>query len=230
MRSAGGGEHPPADGAGDQVDADQIGDVARAGVRRHFGERARLHYATGVENGDAISERVGVDGIVSDEDAHAVERREVASQVAPNSAACARVERCERLVEQQQARVGGQGTGKRGALRLAAGKCLRALVGVLRQPDPLDPVRCTPAGGGLRRTAGTQPIGDVLEHRHVFEQDIVLEDEADGPGLGFDEDVGDRIVEDGLVKGDVAGIDRGETGEATKHRALAGAVRAEERQ
>ena len=89
-------------------------------MRGDLGDRADLDDPAGVEDRDAIGERVGVDGIVGDEHAHPVERLEVPSQVAADAASGAGVERGERLVEQQQPRVGRQRPRECDALRLTA--------------------------------------------------------------------------------------------------------------
>ena len=78
--SAGGGDdRPVAAGAAQQVDADEIGDVARPGLGGDIGERAGLDDRTTFEDDDAVGECVGVDWIVGDEEADAVEGGEVAA-------------------------------------------------------------------------------------------------------------------------------------------------------
>ncbi len=93
------------------------------------------------EDDDAVGEGVGVDGVVGDEEADAVERGEVAAQVAADVAAGAGVEGGERFVEQQQAGLGGQGPGQGDALGLAAGQGAGPVVGVVGEPDALEPGR-----------------------------------------------------------------------------------------
>ena len=87
-----------------------------------LGERAGLDDAPCLEDGDAVGEGVGVDGVVGDEQPDAVERGEVPAQVAADLAAGAGVEGGEGLVEQQQAGLGGEGPGQGDALGLAAGE------------------------------------------------------------------------------------------------------------
>ena len=70
----------------------------------------------------------------------------MAAQVAAHLAAGAGVERGERLVEQQQARLGGERPGEGDALRLPARQGARAVAGVVGEPDPLEPRRA-PAPG-----------------------------------------------------------------------------------
>jgi hypothetical protein len=59
--------------------------------------------------------------------------------VAPHRGACARVECCERFVEQQQARVRRQRAGQRDALRLAARQPAGSRLGLVRQVQPFEP-------------------------------------------------------------------------------------------
>ena len=68
-----------------------------------------------------------------------------------------------------------------------------------------------------------QPEGDVLEHRHVAEQRIVLEDEADLPLAGAD------VVDALAAEAQRAGIGKIEPGEDAQQRRLARARGAEQR-
>ena len=80
------GQHAVGDDAGDEVGADEVGDVARSGVGGDLGDRADLDDPAGIEDRDPVGERVGIDRIVGDQHAHAVERVEVAAQVAADAA------------------------------------------------------------------------------------------------------------------------------------------------
>ena len=95
------------------------------------------------------------------------------------------VERGERLVEQQQPRVGGQGAGQGDPLRLPAGQAPRA---VRRRGRRARPGRASAAaaGAGLAGAAPrrAQAEGDVLERGQVREEQVVLEHDADRPALG----------------------------------------------
>jgi hypothetical protein len=82
--------------------------------------------------------------------------------------------------------------------------------------------------GGLVLTAGArlhaQAEGDVLEHRHVAEQRVVLEHEADVP---FARAPRQRIL---AIEGNLAGIGPVEAGDDAQQRGLAGTGRTEQRQ
>ncbi len=214
-------------GAGEQVDADEVGDVAGAGVGSDVGQGAGLDDATSFEDDDAVGEGVGVDRVVGDEEAHAVEGGEVAAQVPADVTAGAGVEGGERLVEEQQARLGGQGAGQGDALGLAAGEGAGPVGGVVGEPDTLEPGGGAGSGVRLGDAAGAEAEGDVLQRGQVGEQEIVLEDDGDGAVFGADEHVGGGVVERFAVEVDAAAVDRQEPGEAAEQGGLAGTVGAE---
>ena len=93
------------------------------------------------------------------------------------------VQRAQRLVEQQHLGLVDQGPGQRHALALAAGKLGRFAAAEPGQADHLQrPVGLLPP---LRPgdVAHPQPVLDVLRHRHVREQRVVLEHGVDVPGV-----------------------------------------------
>ena len=89
------------------------------------------------------------------------------------------VERGEGLVEQQDRGLDRERAGERHALLLAARELARQAVAKAAElhdlEEAVDPRR------GLRpaHAAGAQAVGHVLRHRHVREQGVVLEDDAD---------------------------------------------------
>ncbi len=89
------------------------------------------------------------------------------------------VERAERLVEQQGARVVDQRPRERDTLLLATGQLTGLAVGEVGQPHDLEkrahPLRRLTSRHALR----ARPEGDVVEHRHVGEERVVLEDRVD---------------------------------------------------
>ena len=83
---------PSSPDAGEEIDADEVGDVSGSGLGGDVGQRSGLHDLAGFEDDDAVGEGVGVDGVVGDEQADTVEGGEVAAEVAAHVAAGADVE------------------------------------------------------------------------------------------------------------------------------------------
>ena len=83
-----------------------------------LGNRSDLDDLAGVEDRYSIGERVGVDGIVGDQQPHPVERLEMSSQVVANTDSGSGIQRRERLVEEQHLWVGRQCSRQCDPLRL----------------------------------------------------------------------------------------------------------------
>jgi hypothetical protein len=90
-----------------------------------------------------------------------------------------RVEVRERFVEQQHARLDYDGARQGDALLLAAGKLVRHLFLVGRKPDQREHLGHGAAHGRAVHALDLQAVGDVLEHRKVRKQCVVLEHEPD---------------------------------------------------
>ncbi|MCY1353754.1 hypothetical protein D9M68_483180 [compost metagenome] len=93
------------------------------------------------------------------------------------------VERAEGLVEQQHVRLDRHGAGERHALALAAGQLggiTFVEAGELHQVEQIEgPLADLSGRRPSARRAHLEAEGDVVEHGHVAEQGVVLEDEAD---------------------------------------------------
>ena len=95
-----------------------------------------------------------------------------------------RVERTERLVEQQHLRLDGERAGERHALALAARQLCRIAVRELVDLDQPEQLAHLALDLVLGTLADRQPEGDVVEDGHVLERRVVLEHEADAALLG----------------------------------------------
>ena len=124
----------------------------------------------------------------------------MAAQVAADVVPGGGVEGGERLVEQQEGGVGGQGAGEGHPLGLPAGELAGPGRRPFRQPHPSQPPVRLPAGVGPADAPGAQPEGDVVEGVEVGEQQVVLEDDAHRPALGGQVHARRRVVEDGAVE------------------------------
>ncbi len=89
------------------------------------------------------------------------------------------VERTERLVEQQHARLVRECARERDALLLAARQLARQAMVVAFERNELEQLRAPAAPLFAAHAAGTQRELDVVGHGHVAKQRVVLEHEAD---------------------------------------------------
>ena len=88
------------------------------------------------------------------------------------------------LVEEQHLGLDDDGPGQRDALLLAPGDLVRELVLVTPQAHQLEHLRHPPLDVVPGHPLHLQPVGDVLEHRQVRKQGVVLEHEADVATVG----------------------------------------------
>ena len=151
----------------DLVGGADLLDPALAHHHHAVGELHRLLLVVGDEDG-------GVPGAV-------VDLAEPAAQLAPHFC----VERAERLVEEEHARLDGERSGKRDALPLTAGELTGIALFQARQLHEVEQIQNALSDLRPRRPARARPDfqaeGDVVEHRHVAEERVVLEHEADVP-------------------------------------------------
>ncbi len=121
--------------------------------------------------------------VVSDEDGGVAGAIVKLAQPAAQFLADLGIERAEGFVEQQDARLDRHGAGQCHTLALAAGKLVRIALFEPRKLDHIEEVRDALADLGLGRAAGgganLQAEADVLGHRHMPEQGVMLEHEAD---------------------------------------------------
>ena len=114
------------------------------------------------------------------------------------------VECAQRLVEEEHPRPHRQGPGQRNTLLLAAGQLVDAPMPEMTQSHELEHLLDARLDRRPRLALRTQAEGDVLEHVHLREQSVVLEDDPDSAlvrplpddRLAADTDVaGARILE-----------------------------------
>ena len=148
-----------------------------------------------------------------------VELGEQVLQLAAHDAARVRIERRERLVEQEHRRVARQRAGERDALALATGQVRRLLAGEVGDVEALEQVV------DARRAAER----DVRPHGHVREERVLLEDEPDRARLGRQVDAGPRIEPGAIAERDPPAVGAAQSGHRAQHRRLAGARRTDER-
>ena len=120
---------------------------------------------------DPLRERRRVLEVVRDEQDRDVEPGEQVVELGADRRLRVRVERRERLVEQQHLRVARERARERDALPLAAGELARPRVREVRDAKALEVV--------VRRVPAR--VLDVLANGHVREERVLLEDEPDAP-------------------------------------------------
>src|SRR5450432_850182 len=139
-----------------------------------------------------------------------------------------RVERAERLVQQQHTWFDRQRTCQGYALALAAGQLLRIALLQALELHQLQQLHAACAYLTLRRAprkfAHAQAERDVVEHAHVFEQRVVLEHETDAPFLHA------QVGGVDVAETDTALVDRLQSRNRTQQRGFAGAGRPEQRE
>ena len=140
-------------------------------------------------------------------------------ELAADDAAGVRIERRQRLVEQQHGGVARQRARQGDALALSARQVRRLLRREVRDTEPLE--QLVDARNAAER--------DVRAHRHVREERVLLEDEADGARLRRQVDARLRVEPRPLAEGDATAVGCAQAGHRSQHRRLAGPGRADER-
>jgi hypothetical protein len=89
------------------------------------------------------------------------------------------VERTERFVQQQRAGIVHQRAGQRHTLLLPAGELGRLALGEVGEPNDLEQFVDAPLDLGLVLLHAARSVRDVVPHRHVGEQRVMLEHGVD---------------------------------------------------
>ena len=157
---------PVGERAGVQVEAHQPGHVLGGRAAGDLGGRPLLDDPAVLQHQDPVGEHQRLQRVVGDERHGPAKSAQVPAQLAADLQPGARVEGGQRLVEQQQPRVGGQRPGQRDPLGLPAGELRRGWRPArLGQADPVEPVAAaSPRASPRRAPAGRAAEGDVVEH------------------------------------------------------------------
>ncbi|MNC34859.1 hypothetical protein D3C75_833160 [compost metagenome] len=214
-----GAEHLAAD---EVALADEAGDEGGQRLVVEVERRVPLLEATIVEHADLVADGEGFLLVVGDQDGAGAARFEYLADLLAEAAAQFDVEVGERLIEQQQARFGGQCAGQGDALLLAAGQLVRVALAQRPQLDQLEHL----FGDALALGMLADAEGDVLGHGQVRKQRVVLEHHADA---AFFRGQGEAGAGDGLAgQLNAALMDRLETGDGAQGGGLAAAGGAEQ--
>ena len=186
-------------------------------------ERAALQHPPRVEHRDLVGERLGIRDVVGDEDRGSGEAAEHVRDRRAQRRPQLRVDRGERLVEQQQHRSPDHRAHERDPRGLTTGHLRRPAVGeaveaLLREGGERLLAGISPCGA-----AGPQPERHVVEHREVREQRRLLLHQADRPAFrGHEPAVG--VVEHHAVEHDGSARQRRDAGERREGGGLARTV------
>ena len=158
---------------------EEAGDVRVRRARPDVVRRADLHDPAVAQDRHAVTERERLGLVVRDVERGHAELREERLEVVEKSVAESAVERSERLVEQEDARLGGERAGEGDALLFASRERRHGAVLESGEPDEVQrlPDACRDL---LRRVAAhAQAERDVATHVEVVEQGVVLEHHPD---------------------------------------------------
>ncbi len=152
-----------------------------------------------VHDGDAVGDAHRLVLVVRHENGGETERPLQALDLDLHVETQVAVEGGEGLVEQQDRGLDGERPRERHPLLLAARELARQAILEAPELDRLEEARDPCLDLGATDTAGAQAVGHVLRHRHVREEGVVLEDDADVALVGR------QVVDDGAVDAHATG-------------------------
>src|SRR3954454_9073980 len=198
-------------------------DERRNGLVVDLGGRADLLHLALVHHDDLVGKLERFLLVVRHQKARHAELAVKLVEPTPEILADLRVERPERLVEQQDLRLRCERARQRDTLPLPARQLVRKPVGERRQLHQIQQVADPLVARLLRFLSDAQTEGDVVGHRHVPEQRVVLKHEPDLALLhAFDR----QLV---LAHEDAALVRLFEGGDHPQYGALARSVRPKQR-
>ncbi len=204
------------------VDADEVGNEARARMLVQRLRRPDFEHPALVEHGHAVGQRQGLLLVVRDVDRRDAELLLQLADLRAHLDADLGVEIGQRLVEQQDLRVQHQRAGERHTLLLAARQLPRITLVQPAELDLLEHRMHALLDLGRGHLAQLQAVADVFADRHVRPQCVVLEHHADATLVRR------HLVDAPIVEADLAFVRRVEAGDQAQQRGLAAARRAEE--
>src|SRR5882724_1175152 len=213
----------PRDGAGQKVrPPEKPGDEGGGRATIDLLGSTDLLHPPALHHHHAVGQDERLRLIVGHEDHRGTEPLLKPLELHPHLVAQERVEVRERLVEQQHARLGDERPGEGHPLLLAAGELARVSGPERAEPHQLQHALYARTQLGLPHPAPAEAEGDVLEHGHVREERVRLEDQAEVPPMdGHPRDVLPR-------EDDLAAVGLDEPGDHPEQRALAAARGPEE--
>ena len=203
--------------------AEEVRDERRRRPLVGLVRRADLLGAAVVHHHDAVAERHRLGLVVRHQDGGRADRALDLAQLDLHLLAQLGVEIGERLVEQQDLRPDHESAGQRHALLLAARQLARKAAGEGAEADQLQRLADAPGALGGGDALHLEPERHVLRHRHVREERIALEHDAEAALGGLD---GQEIA---AFEPDRAAARLDEARDHLQGRGLAAARRAQQR-
>ena len=157
---------------------DEVRGEHRRRARVDVARRAELLDPALVHDRDPVGHHQRLDLVVRHVDERRAELALDRAQLQLHVLAELEVERRERLVEQQDARLGGQRPRQRRALDLAAGQLGRPTRAETLEPDEREQLFDLGGDALLRPASELEAVADVLDDVHVREQRPALEDDV----------------------------------------------------
>ncbi len=152
-----------------------------------------------------------------------VERRQRRAHLVADARPGRLVERRERFVEQDGARLPGQRARERHALALAARQCARPRVRQRRDPEPVEPLGRDPAPRIAAHAARGQAVRHVVEHVEMRKQRVLLKEVRHVAAERRDVDA--AVVQNATAERNAPGVRPYEAGDDAQQRRFPGAAR-----
>src|SRR2546427_1998495 len=201
---------------------DEVGDEVGAGSRVDLDRAPDLLDPAVPHHRDAVGDRERLLLVVGDVDRRDPEVLLDLADLAAKSKADLRVERRERLIEQEDFRPAGERSRERDSLLLAARELVRVPALEATEARQRDHLGDALVGSGGRPSGHPQTEGNVLGDGHSREERVRLEDDADA-ALAWR-----HVVDDAAVEADLARVGSLEAGDHAERRRLAAARAADE--
>ncbi len=158
----------------EEVGAGQGGDEGAGRSAKELLRRRDLHHPAVIHHRDPLPERDRILEGVGDQQGGKGQLGEDAGELLPDEPAGDGVKRTEGLIEQQHARIAGEGAGEGDPLALAAGELTWLSSGEMLEPEAPEQIR----------TASLVGESHIARHRQVGKQPVVLGQVADQAPLG----------------------------------------------
>jgi len=155
----------------DVLRAKELGDIRRGRSAEHLRWRSRLQHPPGIEEDRLVAEEAGLGEVVRHLQRREAPRAVQVAHLATYEGAPARIERAERLVEEEETRPAGEGAGEGDELALATREPCDVAAEQRSDAESLDHL--------LLRHRVTCAVGDVLRHREMRKEIRLLIDETD---------------------------------------------------